>query len=341
MRRPQRLGIAVAVLLVIICGAYTALWFVVAGRMEDGIMQWAQSLRAQNLDLSWRAIAVGGFPLSFRVELTDAKLRAAAGGPSAELTAPLLTGGAHPWNFRLWRLTAQEGLTATAGPAAPGVPALKAASAEGSVAVGDDGAATMWLGLAAPALDARLQLTARDTDIWVNVPPHSPGAHTEPAFGIALDVRQLTLPAVPAPFHSPLDELSFGVTLRGEIPAGPPRRAATAWRDAGGTVDIDRFGLRWGDLAITGSGTLALDYELQPMGSFSGAIEGYRQLISALVAAGRMRSGDAQIAGLALGMLAKTGPNGRPELSVPFTIQDGQMYLGPVKLGPAPHIDWE
>src|SRR5216684_7654104 len=66
MRRPTRLGLAVAVLLVAICGAYGAFWFVVAGRLEDGVTQWAQSLRAQNLDLSWRSIRVGGFPLAFR-----------------------------------------------------------------------------------------------------------------------------------------------------------------------------------------------------------------------------------------------------------------------------------
>src|SRR6266705_590030 len=52
MRRPTRLGLAVVVLLIAILGAYGAFWFVVAGRLEDGVTQWAQSLRAQNLDMS-------------------------------------------------------------------------------------------------------------------------------------------------------------------------------------------------------------------------------------------------------------------------------------------------
>jgi hypothetical protein len=98
--------------------------------------------------------------------------------------------------------------------------------------------------------------------------------------------------------------------------------------------------LRWGALSVTGSGTLALDPNLQPLASFSGAIEGYGELMTALVAAGRLRAGDARLAGLALGMLAKPGPDGRPEIATSFTIQDGEMFLGPVKLGKVPRLDW-
>ncbi|MGC2413068.1 MAG: DUF2125 domain-containing protein, partial [Stellaceae bacterium] len=105
--------------------------------------------------------------------------------------------------------------------------------------------------------------------------------------------------------------------------------------------ELDHLALRWGTLGVTGSGTLALDHDLQPIGAFSGAVEGYDALMSALVAAGRMRAGDARLARLALGMLAKPGPDGRPEIATSFTIQNGEMYLGPVKLGKVPRIDWK
>src|SRR6266851_8466887 len=111
MRRPTRLGLAVAVLLVAICGAYGAFWFVVAGRLEDGVTQWAQSLRAQNLDLSWRSIRVGGFPLAFRATLSEARLRDLAATPKGDVQVPLLSGSAASWNFRVWQLTAPDGLS--------------------------------------------------------------------------------------------------------------------------------------------------------------------------------------------------------------------------------------
>jgi len=54
-------------------GAYAAFWFVAAGRIEDGVGQFAQSLRAHNLDLSWRSVRVGGVSLGMRGELSEAR----------------------------------------------------------------------------------------------------------------------------------------------------------------------------------------------------------------------------------------------------------------------------
>jgi len=59
-----------------------------------------------------------------------------------------------------------------------------------------------------------------------------------------------------------------------------------------------------------------------------------------LVAGGQLRGSDARLAQIALSMLAKPGADGRPQISTSFTIQNGQMFLGPAKLGPAPRILW-
>ena len=47
-RRPL-LGLVVLVLLL---GAYGVFWWIVAGRIEDGIVTWADSLRRQNAELT-------------------------------------------------------------------------------------------------------------------------------------------------------------------------------------------------------------------------------------------------------------------------------------------------
>ncbi len=337
----MRLGLwAAAVLLVIIFGGYTAFWFIAAGRVEDGIGQWAQSLRPQHLDLAWRAVRVGGFPLAFRVELSEARLRNSGSG-GGEVQMPAVSASARPWDFRVWQLAAPKGLTASEGPAGAAGATLTARSATGSVAVGADGGATVWLALARPGADFAVHLAAEDAEIWLNLPPHQPQSHTEAAFGLAVAARQVALPAVPAPFANPLDAVSFAVTIKGPLTAGPLRQAAAIWRDAGGTLELDHLAVRWGSLAIRGSGTVALDSELQPEGALSGAVEGYDQLMKALVAAGRMRASDARLAQLALTMLARAGPDGRPEIATSFTIQGGAMFLGPAKLGRAPRIAWQ
>jgi len=341
MRRPTLLGLAVAVVLVAIFGAYGAFWFVVAGRIEEGVTQWAQSLRAQNLDLSWRTIRIGGFPLGFNVVLSEARLRDLAPTPKGEVQVPILSGSTQHWNFRVWQVTAPDGMSATANLAAGPVATLTVRRARGSIVVADEGGGTLWLSLSEPATDAGGRIAARDADLWLVLPSHQPQTHTERAVGIAFDVRGVSLPTVPTPFRNLVDEISLGVTAMGEISAAPARQAAAAWRDSGGTLELDRVALRWGSLTISGSGTVALDADLQPIGAFSGAIVGYDELLKALVAGGRIRAGDARLAQLALGMLAKAGPDGRPEIATSFTIQNGEMYLGPAKLGKAPRIVWE
>jgi hypothetical protein len=342
MRRSLRLGLwAVALLLLVVLGGYTAFWFVAAGRVEGGLSQWAQSVRDHNhLDLTWKTVTVGGFPLGFRIGLDEARLRNLASG-GGEVQMPVLTASARPWDFRVWRLRMPQGLTASAGPAGKPGTALTARSASGSVAVGADGGARIWFALASPGADVGVHLAAGHADIWLNLPPQQPQSHAETVFGVAVAAREVSLPQVPAPFTNPLDEIDFAVTIKGPLSPGPLRQAAAAWRDAGGTLELDQLSLRWGGLKVRGSGTVALDRELQPEGAFSGAVEGYGQLMQALVAAHRMRASDASLAQLALTMLARAGPDGRPEIATSFTIQDGQMFLGPARLGAAPHIAWQ
>jgi hypothetical protein len=342
MRRRTRLGIVIAVLLLITgIGAYTAFWFIVAGKLEDGLKEWAQSARDQKIETSWRGLRVGGFPFAFRVELTEAALRDEAINPAAEIRMPLLSASTHPWSFRVWHLTAPQGLNVVAGTEGKPVAKLAARAARGAVSAASEGGATIWLSLDEARFAAGEEVGARDAHFWLILPSRPPETHTENNLAVAADLREATVPQMPSPFRNLVDELAFGITVKGAIAAGPARQAAAAWRDSGGTVELDNFALRWAKLAITGSGTLALDADLQPIGGFSGAVEGYDELMSALVAAGGMKPSDARLARIALAMLAKAGPDGRPAIATSFTIQNGQMFLGPAKLGPAPKIPWD
>jgi hypothetical protein len=342
MRRPTRLVLVIAVLtLIVAAGGYTAFWFIVAGKIEQGLAEWAEGARAQKIAVSWHGLRVGGFPFAFDIELTEAVLRDEAINPITEIRMPLLSGSAYPWNFRVWHLTASRGLNAMMGAEATPVARVSARAANGAVSATAEGGATIWLSFDEPRFESGGQVGARMADVWLILPPHPPETHRESNLAVAAVLHDVTLPQAPNPFRNQLDELAFGVTVKGAVPSGPPRQAATAWRDDGGTAELDNLTLRWGKLAITGSGTLALDSELQPIGGFSGAIEGYEELMSALVAAGRMKASDARLARIGLAMLAKAGPNGRPAIAASFTIQNGEMFLGPAKLGPTPKINWE
>jgi len=340
MRRRTGLFVVIALLL-ILAGGYTAFWFIAAGKIEQGLGEWAETARAQKIDTSWRGLRVSGFPFAFSIDMTDAVLRDEATDPATEIRMPLLSASTHPWDFRVWHLAAPQGLSAVgAAQAKPGA-TLSARSAVGAVAAASEGGATIWLSLDMPRVEASAAMGARRADLWLMLPARIPETHRDSNVALAAHLHEVTVPQAPNPFRNLLDEIAFGVTIKGPIPSGPPRQAATAWRDEGGTAELDNFRLRWGTLTISGSGTLALDGDLQPMGGFSGAVEGYDELMRALVAAGRMKPSDASLARIGLALLAKAGPDGRPAITAAFTIQNGEMFLGPAKLGPAPKIPWD
>jgi hypothetical protein len=336
MRRSTVLRV-LGVLLVLGVGAYSAFWWIAAGRIEAEATAWRETVRQEGIDVSWRSIRVSGFPLSFRLELTDAAVKDSGARAPLDFRAPLLTARIRPWDFRAAWFAAPQGLTGSLGlePWAK----LDAETGSGAVALTDD-KMTAWISLYRIKTGGGLGVTARALHLWGILPAKMPTTHQETGIAVALEAQGLKPPVLPPGFTGAIDDLGVGLTMRGALPPGPLRQAAAAWRDSGGTVELDHLHLRWGETEITGSGTLALDSNLQPIGGFSGGVSGFDQLLSALVASGRLKASDARVARLALAMLAKAGPDGRPEISTSFAVQDGQMYLGPAKLGPAPRIDW-
>ena len=342
MRRPTRLGLAFIAVLLVLLGAYTAYWLIVATRISDGITAWAQTERAEKVDVSWQKVGVTGFPLFWRVQLENAVLRDGRLTPSPELRIPTVSATARPWDFGSWELLAPEGLSAMLAGGGERPPLkLAAHSAIGVVGVDPQGGANLWLNLHDISAEAGAKVPISSADAWVILPARPPRSHTEPAFGVAFDLRQIQLPSMTSVLNDTIEELAFGVTVKSAIPSGKLTQALGEWRDAGGTVELDNLHLDWGGVGANASGTIALDRELQPVGGISGAITGYDKILIGLVQSGRMRPDAAGLARLALAVLARAGPDGRPEIKTAFTIQNGEMFLGPAKLGKAPRITWE
>jgi hypothetical protein len=342
MPRSTRFGLVVLAALLVIGGGYTAFWFLVARRIEAGIVDWAVSQRADKIDLSWKNMRVSGYPIAFRVDLGSAALRDAAITPSLEFQIPVLSGTARPWDLADWRIAAPQGFTADFAAAAGRAPAkLIAHTADGVVSIEPEGGWTLWLSLRETSVEAGAPVLVSSADATLTVPPSPARGHVDRVMTLAVEASQIKLPAAIAPLGDTIEELDFAVTEMGTIASGKLADGLAAWRDAGGKIEVDNLRLKWGALDATATGTIALDQELQPTGSFSGAIQGYDQILTALVQNGQMRATDAGLARIALTFLAKAGPDGKPEIRTAFTIQNGQMFLGPAKLGRVPHITWE
>jgi hypothetical protein len=342
MPRSTRFGLVMLAALLVVGGGYTGYWFLVARRIEAGFVGWAVSQRAEKINLSWQRMHVSGYPVAFRVDLGSAALRDGAITPSPELHIPVLSGTARPWDFADWRLAAPEGFTADFATAGADAPAkLIAQTAEGVVSIETEGSWTLWLTVRETTVEAGPPVLVGSAHVTLTVPPRPPRGHADQMTALAVEASQIKLPLAVGPLGDAIDELDFAATEKGAIPSGKLADALTAWRDAGGKIELDNLRLKWGALDATATGTIALDQELQPAGHFSGAIQGYDQILTALVQNGQMRASDAGLARIALTMLAKSGPDGKPEIRTGFTIQNGQMFLGPAKLGRVPRITWE
>jgi hypothetical protein len=342
MRRSARFGLAAVAVLLVLFGAYAAYWWIVAGRIRDGVLAWQQSETPRKIDASWQDLRVTGFPTMFRVNINDAVLRDRAWSPPPELHAASLSGSARPWDFNNWVLTAPRGLIADLAAAGERPPVkLTARSAKGTASLSAQGKTWLWLNLRDIAAEANGKIPIKFADAWITVPAKPPKADTDASFGLALNLREIEVAAPPVKFSHTLDQLALAVTVKGAMPDGPLASAVAAWRDAGGTIEVDNLRVQWGGLGVSGNGTLALDQRLQPIAAFSGGVEGFDTILNALVAADWLTPEQAELVQIALTALAKPGPDGKPQITAPFTIENGKMYLGPARLGAVPRIVWE
>ena len=95
------------------------------------------------------------------------------------------------------------------------------------------------------------------------------------------------------------------------------------------------------DFWLKGDATLAFDRALQPLFAGSFAIANIGTLLDKLVTAGILPVGTAQGAKFMFAALAATPPEGGPpQVKLPLTIQDGTLYMGPIKLAALRPLDW-
>jgi hypothetical protein len=165
----------------------------------------------------------------------------------------------------------------------------------------------------------------------------------KPAANFSISAEAISLPStVKWPLGPILSSFTIDGTLNGELPLGHGlTRAVTAWRDDGGSMDIRHVALGWGPLGLTGSATLALDDQLQPMGAGTSHIIGYAATLDALANGGLLSRSAATAAKAVLSLLAGTpDDNGPSEVDVPLTLQYRTLSMRQVPLVRLPELDW-
>ena len=173
----------------------------------------------------------------------------------------------------------------------------------------------------------------------------------EPPVRFSANAETISLPAVVRwPLGTTISSVSLDGQLNGRLPRlqGLPasdlahwNHWAEAWRDGGGSLAITHLAMGWGPLGLTSSATLALDEQLQPMGSGNGRFVGYAAALDKLAAGGTLTKSAATAAKAVLSLMAESTEANEPSaVDVPLTLQYRTLSMRQVPLVRLPELDW-
>jgi hypothetical protein len=365
--RRRRWPIFLPFLLVVALAAlWSGGWFYMAARVPDAIADGRVREAKSGRLYECSSQSIGGYPFRIEVRCSDPSVELADMAPPlalkataalfawqvyapalviGEFTGPLGLGepGKPPSFLAHWRL-AQASIRASLG----GVERVSIVS-EGPTFDRTDGGPN-------PALFKadRVELHGRSV---------AGAPADDPAVDLALRLVAAAAPALHPILAEPLDADVTGV-LHGVADLAPKPWPVLfkAWQAHGGRLDISRARLQQGDVIAVGEGSLGLTprgglngqmqvtvvdlakvlqglgiNQIVSQGDMGSAIDALDRMLPGLGAIARQHAGAGIVAGLgAIGQ--STTLEGKPAVTVPLRFDDGEVLLGPIRLGEVPPL---
>jgi hypothetical protein len=342
-RRLALVGIGLALL---VAAGWTAVWQVVAAKVEVAVSGWIDQRRALGERLEHGPMALGGFPFRVTVTMRQVHWSREDGPTLLAAAAPEVVASAPIWDpFRMTVRPSGGGRASAAG-------SWGSVTADAAVVI-----AEVLLGRDRPR---QAELTLRNLDLTgpggvllarveavdavIDPTPGSEGgAHAAvPLAAGALAAVPTTLETSgratgvrPAgadrlPFDGPAT-LSWRAALRGPVDPTGGVTGLALWRDAGGVVDIHHLSVSWAPVDLVGDGTVALDEAMRPEGAGVAQVRGVAEALDRLVALGRMKPGDAALLKLAAIAASEPSEDGSGQrIRAPVSVQDGTLRVGQI-----------
>jgi hypothetical protein len=334
----RRIGAGLLLLAIL----YTILWSVEAGRMRDRVEGFLGTAAGHAITIGGYQLSIGGFPLWLEADFNTLSIDGLPYAETLRLDAPALVVRARPWRPGAWQFAAPGGFTLV-DRQANGL-TVKAARARGRAGLNTGEPAGLELALESYDLSlihGSTAATAGHGFLQVIVPDQQPEDRTGPSLSFALAIDGAQLPQGLDLPDRVVSHAGIAGVVEGLMPPPPLAPALTAWRAAGGSIELRDLALHWGNVELSGDGTVTLDANLQPAVALSGRIRGWEGLIADFVQAGLLTPEIAKYYQLGLGLLTRTADDGKSELKAPITVQNQELSLGPAKIAKLPAIDWQ
>jgi hypothetical protein len=334
-RRAMRILLVVILLTTAGWGGY---WYVAAGIVERSAEAWLERQGEAGPGTGHAGVAVGGFPRSFDLEVTEPRYSDPVAGIGWEAPWVRLMSAAYSPNHITAELPASQKLLVR-----DDVIELNSADLRAGLSLRLDTAlALATTSLAGEALVFRsdhgwqvgldkLRFETRQQDGQAD--RHEVSLELE---GLAPDGSWLDVSQLAPPPPDSIERLALDATLAFDKPLdrltleNPQRPRLTH-------VTINDARVLWGDMLIWADGDLAVDPMGVPEGQILFRARNWQEMLDVVVAAGFVHPEVAQTWARVLDMLeAESETPG--VLDVPLRFEDGRMRLGPLPLGAAPRL---
>jgi hypothetical protein len=334
-------------LLIAFAAAYAIYWTTISSRLRQEVVTWIEARRAAGYALTHADLRREGFPFTVRIVIDEPAVAAPGSPPAwswsaaaAAVEAPAV--GADSLHVRLLgrqqvALRGPDFLRTYTGEAAElsarirgggWLPAGEATVRDLTLTPADGTNSTGGVGI------GKLVLAAAGD-------PAAPVDEKTTGYALTVDAAALKLPHSPAlPLGTEVAEAHLKAELLGALHATPWPAALARWRDDGGTVELKRLRLTYDRARFDGDGTFALDAAGQPVGAMTVRIQGFTEALDALAHQRVIDTGAAALAKAVLKAVAEADAAGQQTLTVPMTLQERTLFVGPVPLARLPAVDW-
>lgn len=322
-----------AALVLAIAGLWAAGWHLVADKIQSRLDAWIEARRAEGLVAEHSGVRIEGFPATWVLTVTKPVL-AGVGAAAWVWQGETLEVRFSPWTLRdvAVRFPGEHRVSAGGSSALGGLWRVRAARPDGRLLLNANGRLEQleidFTGAEVTRLpDSKPVQIARLVGIAHVLRPPADD-HRNDTFTLALNLDSVS-PVTPpvAALGTVVDAVRLDFAFKGQLPAGKLGPSLAAWRDDGGTLEINHVEVKWGPVNADGSGTLTLDGQNRPLGAFTARWRGYGETLDALQVAGQLRPWEAAGAKMMLGALARQQPDGASQVEVPLTAQDGRLYV--------------
>lgn len=317
----------------LLLGAYTIYWFIAADRIEAEAHAWIAEQEDAGYRIEHGGMRVGGWPFRLSLRVAEPDIAEAEGGWRVAMNA--LAASALPYDLNHWIL-AFDGPVRLDSP--NGRHVLDADDARLSVRSGAGGVREVGAELAGLVVDTREGDPAPLTRLGRMT--LNGALAEEDRLDVRLELSEASLDPAVLPDDLAQAFGAFAERIRLDAALNDwAMLAATvdpyAWAESGGRADIRASQVLWGPARLEGSGEIGLDAQRRPQGRIALRVFEADALTEALTGAGLISSDEAGMLNAAARFAAQEDGG----VALPFRLEEGGVFLGPVRVGEVGPVD--